>query len=63
MEEHTKEGYFIAVEIPVECCVAEVHVDVTGTVKRLGREKETHPIFARTNFSVELKANLCGLTF
>jgi len=56
MEEHTKEGYFIAMEIP-----ARVQIDAAGSVTRLGREKETYPIFVRTNFSTELETNLCGV--
>ena len=56
MEEHTKEDYFIAMEVP-----ARVQIDVTSNVNRLGREKETYLIFIRTNFSTELEANLCGV--
>jgi len=36
MEEHTKEGYFIAMEI-----TARVQIDATSNVNRLGREKKT----------------------
>jgi hypothetical protein len=56
MEEHTKEGYFIAVEILADYCVARVLIDATGSVNRLEREKETYLIFVRINFSTELEA-------
>jgi hypothetical protein len=60
-EEHTKEGYFIAMGILADCCVARVQIDATGSVNGLGREKDTYLIFVRINFSTELEAQLCGV--
>jgi hypothetical protein len=60
-EEHTKEGYFIAMEILMNCCVARVQICATCSVNGLGRENETYLTFVRINFSTELEAQLCGV--
>jgi len=59
-EEHTKEGYFIAMEILTDCCVARVQICATCSVNGLGGEKETYLIFVRINFSTEMEGKLCG---
>jgi hypothetical protein len=59
-EEHTKEGYFIAMEILTDCCVARVQICANCSVNGLGGEKETYLISVRINFSTEMEGKLCG---